>query len=319
MVNAVAVTPDGSQAVSASWDKTLKVWDLRTGKALRTLEGHADGVNAVAVTPDGSQAVSASYDKTLKVWDLRTGKALRTLEGHAGFVNAVAVTPDGSQAVSASWDKTLKVRDLETGMVVATFRADGNMLACAVAPDGRTFVAGDSGGQVHFLRLEEGKPPRDEGEQPVTTPIKKRTQLPEATQYDVFLAHNNQDKPDVLTVAESLKRRGICPWIDVEQVPPGRWFQDIIQAAIPNVTSAAIFIGPHGVGKWQAVELRTFISQCVERGLPVIPVLLPGLNDPPRELLFLHELNWVKFRERLDEKEALDRLQWGITGKKPEE
>ena len=73
-------------------DNTLKVWDLETGQALRTLEGHSDGVNAVAVTPDGKRAVSASWDKTLKVWDLETGRALRTLEGHSDSVNGVAVT-----------------------------------------------------------------------------------------------------------------------------------------------------------------------------------------------------------------------------------
>ena len=79
-VNGVAVTPDGKRAVSASWDKTLKVWDLETGRALRTLEGHSDSVSGVAVTPDGKRAVSASWDKTLKVWDLETGRAA----AHAG-------------------------------------------------------------------------------------------------------------------------------------------------------------------------------------------------------------------------------------------
>ena len=66
----VAMAPDGRRAVSASWDKTLKVWDLATGAVLRTLEGHTSSVNAVAVTPDDQRAVSASWDKTLKVWDL---------------------------------------------------------------------------------------------------------------------------------------------------------------------------------------------------------------------------------------------------------
>ena len=49
------------------------MWDLETGRALRTLEGHSDSVYGVAVTPDGKRAVSASWDKTLKVWDLETG------------------------------------------------------------------------------------------------------------------------------------------------------------------------------------------------------------------------------------------------------
>ena len=100
-VDGVAVTPDGKRAVSASWDKTLKVWDLETGRMLRTLEGHSAHVYGVAVTPDGKRAVSASWDHTLKVWDLETGRALRTLEGHSDSVSAVAVTPDGKRAVSA--------------------------------------------------------------------------------------------------------------------------------------------------------------------------------------------------------------------------
>ena len=74
-VHGVAVTPDGQRAVSASSDQTLKVWELETGRALRTLEGHSYSVYGVAVTPDGQRAVSASYDQTLKVWDLETGRA----------------------------------------------------------------------------------------------------------------------------------------------------------------------------------------------------------------------------------------------------
>jgi WD40 repeat protein len=82
-VTACAVTPDGRRVVSASEDQTLKVWDLASGRAVATLEGHALGVNACAVTPDGRRVVSASEDQTLKVWDLESGRAMATLEGHA--------------------------------------------------------------------------------------------------------------------------------------------------------------------------------------------------------------------------------------------
>ena len=82
----MAVTPDGTRAVSVSRDHTVKVWDLDTGRALRTLEGHSDSVvysvHGVAVTPDGKRAVFVAEDHALKVWDLETGRALRTLEGH---------------------------------------------------------------------------------------------------------------------------------------------------------------------------------------------------------------------------------------------
>jgi WD40 repeat protein len=176
-VRGVAVTPDGKRAVSASGspvpfngetlanDDTLKVWDLDTpvwawpwrlirGRALRTLEGHSGGVNGVAVTPDGKRAVSASDDETVKVWDLETGRELRTLEGHSRSVRSVAVTPDGKRAVSASVDKTLKVWNLETGLCIATFHCDAPAWCCACAAPNR-IVAGDAGGRVYFLALEE--------------------------------------------------------------------------------------------------------------------------------------------------------------------
>ena len=150
----VAVTADGRWAVSASYDNTLKVWDLESGRALRTLEGHASFVSGVAVTADGRRAVSASYDKTLKVWDLESGRTLRTLEGHANWVSDVAVTADGQRAVSASGDNTLKVWDLDTGLPLASFHCDASVLCCAIAR-GRTIIAGDGVGRVHFLVLEE--------------------------------------------------------------------------------------------------------------------------------------------------------------------
>jgi GTPase SAR1 family protein len=66
----VALTPDGGMIVSASLDRTLKIWDLAKGKCKATLEGHADAVWGVALTPDGQTIVSASYDRTLLVWPL---------------------------------------------------------------------------------------------------------------------------------------------------------------------------------------------------------------------------------------------------------
>jgi len=150
----VAVTPDGKRAVSASADKTLKVWDLDSGRTLRTLKGHSAVILGVAVTPDGHQAVSASADKTLKVWDLDSGCTVRTLEGHSDYVSGVAVTPDGTRAVSVSRDKTLNVWDLGTGILLATFHCDAPARCCACV-DKRRMVAGDGGGRVYILSLEE--------------------------------------------------------------------------------------------------------------------------------------------------------------------
>jgi WD40 repeat protein len=77
--------------VSASRDRTLKVWDLDSGGLLATLEGHVDWVNACALTPDGRRVVSASADQTLKVWDLDSYACVLTHRGDA-FYTAVAAT-----------------------------------------------------------------------------------------------------------------------------------------------------------------------------------------------------------------------------------
>jgi WD40 repeat protein len=106
----VAVTADGRHAVSGSWDRTLKVWDLLTGKEVRTLEGHTDGVNGVAVIADGRHAVSASDDRTLKVWDLLTGQAIATLKTHAPLY-CCAVTPDGKTLLAGDRAGSLHIVD----------------------------------------------------------------------------------------------------------------------------------------------------------------------------------------------------------------
>ncbi len=138
-VLSVAVSSDGSALVSASDDKTIKVWDLRTGACLRTLEGHAV---SVALSGDGSTLVSASNDKTIKVWDLSTGACLRTLEGHTNSVNSVALCGDGITLASGSDDSTIKVWDLRTGDCLRTLKEHTRpVLSVAVSSDGNTLVS----------------------------------------------------------------------------------------------------------------------------------------------------------------------------------
>jgi hypothetical protein len=132
--------------------------------------------------------------------------------------------------------------------------------------------------------------------------------------YDVFLAHNHIDRRQILMIENALNARGLKTWLDFDQVRPGVWFQDAIQDIIPRVKSAAIFIGQDGLGKWQKVELRIFISECVERDKPVIPVFLPGVKDMPKDLSFLKEFSSVRFGKKIDDPVALAKLEWGIRG-----
>ena len=98
-VKAVAVTADGKRAISGSWDKTLKVWDLTTGKEQFTLNDHTSSVNAVAVTADGKRAIYGSDDNTLKVWDLSSGNVIASFTGESA-ITSCAIAPDGVTIVA---------------------------------------------------------------------------------------------------------------------------------------------------------------------------------------------------------------------------
>jgi WD40 repeat protein len=149
---------DGRRVVSASDDRTLKVWDLDSRHVHATLEGHADQINGCAVTADGRYLVSASNDETLKIWDLNSAHTLATLDGHTHGVNACAVTADGRRVVSASRDGTLKVWDTDSGRVLATLQSHfGGVNTCAVMRNGRRVVSASEDGRLYIWSLDSGR------------------------------------------------------------------------------------------------------------------------------------------------------------------
>lgn len=140
---------------------------------------------------------------------------------------------------------------------------------------------------------------------------------PTSPKFDVFLSHNSRDKPAIRELAELLKERGISVWLDEEQLRPGQPWQEGLEEIVATTGSAAVLVGRDGMGPWQDREMRACLSQFVGRGLPVIPVLLPGAPEKPSLPLFLAEMTWVDLREGFHA-EGLDRLEWGITGIRPE-
>ena len=136
--------------------------------------------------------------------------------------------------------------------------------------------------------------------------------------FDVFLAHHSADKPFVREINTKLKQHGLKTWIDEEQILPGRSFQKAIQQAIPIVKTAAIILGKDGIGRWQNWEIEVLFSQLVTANKIVIPVLLPGLDEVPEDLLFLQQLRWINFKN-VEDSDSLGLLMWGITGERPQQ
>jgi WD40 repeat protein len=106
------ISSDGAYALSASWDKTLRLWELATGNTTRRFVGHTNDVLSVSFSADNRQIVSGSRDRTIKLWNtLGDCKFTITDKGHSEWVSCVRFSPNPQNPVivSSSWDKLVKV------------------------------------------------------------------------------------------------------------------------------------------------------------------------------------------------------------------
>ncbi|MFN8375063.1 MAG: protein kinase [Anaerolineae bacterium] len=150
-VNAVAINPAGTRALTASDDRTLILWDLSSGAALRTLTGHTNQVKDVAFSADGRFALSGSRDRTLILWDMDEnsatfGQPVRVFAArHTNVINAVALNADGTLALSASSDNTVILWDVATGAALRTFSGhEAEVLSVVFSADGAYALSGSA-------------------------------------------------------------------------------------------------------------------------------------------------------------------------------
>ncbi len=123
----VDISPDGKYGLTASFDSTVRLWDIATGEEVRRFIGHQGTfrqgmVNSAKFSPDGRYAISAGSDKTLRLWDVETGKLIRTFTGHTDGVKLALFSHDGRSAISGDCDADVIVWDVATGNIVRTFK-----------------------------------------------------------------------------------------------------------------------------------------------------------------------------------------------------
>jgi WD40 repeat protein len=140
-VNAVAFSPDGARAVTASADGSVRLWDAATGKERFALHGHSAGVGAAAFSPDGKLVASASEDRTARVWDAATGTLRYTLRGPDGPVRCLAWDPAGHLLLTGSDDKTVRLWELEGGRALAVLTGAGPVRSARFSSDGAHVLA----------------------------------------------------------------------------------------------------------------------------------------------------------------------------------
>jgi len=134
--------------------------------------------------------------------------------------------------------------------------------------------------------------------------------------FDVFLSYNSNDRSAVINLAKRLIAYGIKVWLDVWELRPGEAWQQAFENYINCIGAVAVLVGSDGIGSWQSHETRAYLSEFIERKMPVIPVLLKNCPAVPKLPLFLKHFSWVDLRDPIND-EGFYRLVWGITGKKP--
>jgi len=158
MVLSVAFDPQGATLASGSWDHTVKLWEARSGKPLRTLEGHRNRVWSVTFDPQGETLASGSEDNTVKLWEARSGKLLRTLEGHQNSVGSVAFDPQGGTLASGSNDKTVKLWETRSGKLLRSLEGhQDRVLRVAFDPQSATLASASHDNTVKIWETCSGK------------------------------------------------------------------------------------------------------------------------------------------------------------------
>ncbi len=122
-IAAIAFSPDGKHLAAGSWDDSVRIWDMESGRAIRKLAGvHRDDIHTLAYSPDGRLVASADNDGLVVLWDLATGTVLRQFFGHTSTVSSLAFTPDGQRLLTGATDRTARIWSVESGEELCVLR-----------------------------------------------------------------------------------------------------------------------------------------------------------------------------------------------------
>eukprot|EP01125_Pyxidicula_operculata_P001208 TRINITY_DN11146_c0_g1_i1.p1 TRINITY_DN11146_c0_g1~~TRINITY_DN11146_c0_g1_i1.p1 ORF type:complete len:316 (-),score=75.28 TRINITY_DN11146_c0_g1_i1:37-984(-) len=160
-VEDVVISKDGHYALSASWDGTLRLWDLNYGTSTRRFVGHTKDITSVAFSADNRQIVSGSRDKTIRLWNTLGEMKYTIDDAHADWVSCVQFSPNANNPiiVSAGWDKYVKVWTISDEFKLKKTLAGhtGYINSVTVSPDGSLCASGGKDGTAMLWDLNEGK------------------------------------------------------------------------------------------------------------------------------------------------------------------
>lgn len=148
-VLALAFSHDGARLYSGANDRTIGVWNVRTGASEGTLLGHERSIWSLTISPDGSLLASASIDHSVRLWSTEDGSLRAVHRGHGDAVADVAFTVDGARLITASWDRSMRIWETTPRDSTIVPRVTGEAIECAAfSSDGRLLATGHSGRPV---------------------------------------------------------------------------------------------------------------------------------------------------------------------------
>ncbi len=157
-LTSMALSPDASLVAGGNDECEVELWESKTGKHLRRLEGHDSHITTVAFSPSGKVLVSGSQDRTIRLWDPRTGKMLRVLEGHRDQVSGLVILPGDRTLVSASWDGTIRLWDLTSGKERQCLKGHRlSIMGLAIDATGKKLASASLDGTARVWDLDTGK------------------------------------------------------------------------------------------------------------------------------------------------------------------
>lgn len=161
-VRCVTYSPDGTLIASGSDDKSIKIWDAKTGLEIASLLGHSEWVERVLFSPDSARIASASHDGTIKVWDVANQSEIATLKAHSADdaisrVYDAAFSPDGTQIAGAYEDGYVKIWDSTTGTETHTLLAHpAGVRSVCFSPDGNQIASRCWKGFIKIRDIQSG-------------------------------------------------------------------------------------------------------------------------------------------------------------------
>jgi WD40 repeat protein len=162
-VGSKAVFSHAGKYLSSAGDSgAIKLWEVETGREIKTLLGHSVNLTLLAFSHDDRYLLSGSVDKTIKLWDVSTGKEIRTFTGHKDFVSYGAFSPDGKTAATSDRNE-IKLWKIETGREIKSFQGNEHfgkgftsIYSMIFSPDGKYLVSVANGGRIVAWEVSSG-------------------------------------------------------------------------------------------------------------------------------------------------------------------